>query len=147
VINQVLIDGRLTRDPELSYVGTGTALLKLGIAHNEYRKDESKPNGWDQTVSFFEVTAWGKLAENMKGMLAKGSPVVISGKLNQDRWKDKNDGSNRQSVKIVAMKILLLHAKTAEGQREEAASAISDGPHVEESQLPAADGFTDDIPF
>ena len=94
-LNVTIIEGNLTRDPEINYVGqNNTACCKFGIAHN-------KKYGDNETVHFFNVTCWGKIAENVSKYMTKGSKVYIEGELNYDTWQDK-DGNNRNSVSINA---------------------------------------------
>ena len=87
----------MTKDAEVSYSGTGTAVCKFSIASNGYKDD----------VSYFNCVAFGKLAENLGKYLTKGKQVSIDGKLKQDRWQD-SEGHNRSSVNIVAENIQLL---------------------------------------
>ncbi len=102
-INKVMIVGRLTRDAELSYTQSGSALLKFGMAVNRWRSDQNA-----EEASFFDVTVWGKRAESIASFMTKGKQVAVEGELRQDRWQDKNDGSNRSKVTIVANNIQLL---------------------------------------
>lgn len=95
--NSLTIIGNLTRDPELRYLQNGTALTTLGIAWNYKSPRSDKEN-----VSFFEVTCWRELGENVANSnLIKGSRVVITGRIDQDSYETKN-GEKRSSVKIIA---------------------------------------------
>ena len=92
----ITVTGRLTRDPELQYLTTGTALCKMGIAHNRKFKGEEE-------VSFFDVTCWGKLAELVGEHLKKGRPVMVMGELRQRSWEQ--DGQTRKGFEINADKV------------------------------------------
>lgn len=95
--NTITIIGNLTRDPELRYIQNGTALTKLGIAWN-YRA----PRSDTEKVSFFDVTCWGELGENIANSnLAKGSRVVVVGRIDQNSYETK-DGQKRSAVQIIA---------------------------------------------
>ena len=97
-LNSVLIEGNLTRDPELSYTGKGTAVVKLGVANNRYFKQEDE---LQKETSFFDVTVWGRQAEICEQYLKKGRGVRVVGRLKQDRWQDP-EGNPRSKVEIVA---------------------------------------------
>lgn len=101
-INQVCVIGRLTKDPEYSVSGT-YSLCKLSIANN---RGKTK-NGAELPPNFFDITAWNKLAEICNQYLNKGSQVCISGRLQQDRWQDKQN-NNRSKVTIIANDIQFL---------------------------------------
>ena len=125
--NEIVIIGRLTRDPELAYTNGGTACLKFAIAVNESRK---KSDGtWGDYANFFDVVVWGKTAENIKPYLNKGKQVSVSGSLHQDRWE--KDGRTNSRVNINAEDVQLLGGK----------SESSSAPKVD------ADGFPEDVPF
>lgn len=95
-INQITIAGNLTRDAELKYTAGQMAICELSLAVNKSRK---KNNEWTTEVSYFDVTAFGKLAE-ANARLSKGECVLVVGELKQERWE--KDGQKRSAVKIIA---------------------------------------------
>ena len=100
-LNISVIEGRLTSDvgeKDFGYISTGTAKLTIHIACN---KSIKKGEEWVDETSFFDVTVWGKPAENLKPKIIKGSPVRVVGRLQQDRWQDQN-GNNKSKIFIVA---------------------------------------------
>jgi single-strand DNA-binding protein len=97
-LNSVLVEGNLTRDPELSYTPGGRAVAKLGVACNRYYK---KDDELQEETSFFDVTVWGRQAEVCEQYLSKGRGVRVVGRLKQDRWQDP-EGNPRSKVHIVA---------------------------------------------
>jgi single-strand DNA-binding protein len=102
MLNSVLIDGNLTRDPELRTTTKGTKVCNFGLASNRfYEVDEEKV----QEVSFFDIESWSKLGEACANHLTKGRGVRVIGRLKQDRWQT-DDGQNRSRVKIVAEHIV-----------------------------------------
>ena len=138
-INTVTLAGRLTRDAELSYTDSGTALLKFSLAVGR----SVKRNGqWEKEASFFDHTLWGKRGESLAQYMKKGNQIIVSGELVQDRWKNK-EGESRSKVVVSVGNIQLVG-----GNRD------GDAPR-RESHDPAArtpsDGmqgsFDDDIPF
>ncbi|MGQ0629202.1 MAG: single-stranded DNA-binding protein [Phycisphaerales bacterium] len=97
--NQVILLGNLTRDIELKYTPSQTAVATFGIATN---RSWTSPTGEKkEEVTFVDCEAWGKQAEVMKQYLTKGRAVFVQGRLKLDTWKDKNDGSNRSKLKVV----------------------------------------------
>lgn len=109
-LNSVMIAGRLTRDPEMKMIGE-RHLAHLGIAINRRYKD--RDGNAKEEVTFVDVTAWGKTAENCGTYLFKGSAVYIEGHLKMDEWKTK-DGQPRQMLKIEAENVQFLDAKKPE---------------------------------
>jgi single-strand DNA-binding protein len=98
--NQVTIVGNLTRDPELRYTPNGAALVKFGIAWSRRAPDES--GQWrDVETSFFNVTAWRQLAENVAETLTQGMRVVVIGRLRTNSWETP-EGEKRSVVEIEA---------------------------------------------
>lgn len=93
--NTVTVVGNLTRDPELRFTQGGMAVVNFGVAWNKRRND-----GEDE-VSFFDVTCFRQLAENVADSLAKGSRVVIYGTLSQRSWENQQ-GERRSKVEILA---------------------------------------------
>ena len=94
--NTVTIVGNLTRDPELRFTPGGAAVANFGVAWNQKGRD-----GQEDKVSYFDVTCWRQLAENVSDTLTKGSRVVVYGRLDQRSWENQ-DGDRRSKVEIVA---------------------------------------------
>ena len=97
----VTITGTLTRDPELRFTQGGRGVATIGVAVN-YRFQRN--NEWVEEASFFNVTAWGTLAENASASLTKGSRVIVTGRL-QQRSYETQQGEKRSVVEIVADEI------------------------------------------
>jgi single-strand DNA-binding protein len=98
--NSVTIVGNLTREPELRYTGSGRGMAQFGVAVN--RRWQNRQSGeWEEQVSFFNVTAWGDLGENCAASLAKGSRVIVNGRLEQ-RSYETQQGEKRSVVEIIA---------------------------------------------
>jgi len=102
--NKVILVGNLTKDPELTYTKAGIAVAKFSLAvnHKTGKGDDRKDE-----VDFFDVETWDKIAEIASEYLSKGSPVLIEGRLKQDRWEDES-GKSRSRVKIVAQVLQFL---------------------------------------
>ncbi len=102
--NQVVIVGNLTRDPELRYTPNGAALVKLGVAVSRRVKDDATGQWRDAETSFFNVTAWRSLAENVAESLTQGTRVVVVGRLRTNSWETA-EGEKRSAVEIEAEEI------------------------------------------
>lgn len=94
--NKVILMGRLTHDVELKSVNHGTSLAELGIAVNERRPD--RDGGWKDEVHFINVAFWGKKAEVISQYLSKGDPILIEGRLKQQRWEVNGKKHSRVNV-------------------------------------------------
>ncbi len=100
-VNIVVLMGNLTRDPEMKYTPQGTAVCDLSLAINYTRgKGDQKKD----EVSYFDITAFGKTAENAAEYLKKGRSVIIEGRLQQERW-EAQDGQKRSKVKVIAERV------------------------------------------
>ncbi len=102
--NRVVLLGNLTRDPDLRYIPSGTGLCEIGLAVNDRKKDDS--GNWVDEAHFFDVILWGRSAEVASEYLTKGSPVLIEGRLKQERWE--KDGQKRSKVVVVGERMQLL---------------------------------------
>jgi single-strand DNA-binding protein len=98
--NSVTISGNTTREPELRFTTAGRAVCQFGVAVNR-RWQNRQTNQWEETVSFFDVTCWAQLAENVAESVAKGARVLVCGRLEQQSWTTP-DGQPRSKVQIVA---------------------------------------------
>ncbi|HYO08126.1 MAG TPA: single-stranded DNA-binding protein [Tepidisphaeraceae bacterium] len=97
--NKVLLMGNLTRDPQLKYLPSQTAVAEFGLACN--RKFRTA-NGEDrEEVTFVDVTAFGKQAEVINQYCQKGKALFIEGRLKYDTWDDKNGGGKRSKLTVV----------------------------------------------
>lgn len=100
--NSVTVVGNLTREPELRYTPSGAAVVKFGMAVN--RSYNNRNGDKVEQTDFFDVTAWRELGENVAESLSVGSRVIVTGRLQQDRWE--NDGGEKRSkIYIVADEI------------------------------------------
>lgn len=102
-INSVNLVGRLVRDGDLSYLPSGTAVGKLSVAVNRSRKQNDQ---WIDEVSYFDISLFGKSAENLKPYLTKGKQIAVQGSLKQERWE--KDGQKHSRISIIADAVQLL---------------------------------------
>lgn len=97
--NTVTIVGNATREPELRFTASGQAVATFGVAVN--RRWQNRNNEWEESTSFFDVTCWAQLAENVAESVPKGGRVVVTGRLDQRSWETQ-EGDKRSKVEIVA---------------------------------------------
>lgn len=133
-VNHSILIGRLTRDAELKYLSSGSAVCKFSIAVNRRVK---KGESWEDEASFFSIVLFGKSGEALNQYLVKGKQVAIDGELHQSRWE--KDGKTESRVEIYANSVQLLggdkkeHA-TPYQTRQESAPADQE-PH-DDSDIP-----------
>ncbi|MGY4893864.1 MAG: single-stranded DNA-binding protein [Candidatus Saccharimonadota bacterium] len=99
-INQVILMGRLVRDPEQRTTTTGKTIASFSIAVDR--------GGQEDAADFFNVTAWEKLGELVMQYLAKGRRVLVQGRLRQDSWDDKETGKKQSRIEVVATDVTFL---------------------------------------
>ena len=101
-LNKVFLLGNLTRDPDLRYTPSGSAVCEFGIAVSR----RFSANGAEQDeVCFVDIVVWSKQAENCKQYLSKGSPALIEGRLQFDQWEDRNGGGKRSRLRVLAERV------------------------------------------
>jgi len=127
--NRIILGGRLTRDPELSYTPNNTAVCKFGMAVNRKWKEKDE-------VMFIDVTAWGKTGETINEYLNKGDPVLIEGRLQFDQWE--HEGRKHSKHVVVADSFSFV------GGKADSQSKPKQETRQDENQPPIGD---DDIPF
>ena len=141
-INRVTIVGRLTRDPELRHLPSGTSVLQLGVAVNGRQKDDA--GNWIDKPNFFDVKVFGNQADTLNTHLAKGRRIGVDGRLDWSSW-EAQDGSKRSKVEIVAQSVQFLDSRGeggGEGGERQFVPAAAPAGH--EDFRGSAD---DDIPF
>jgi single-strand DNA-binding protein len=126
--NSVTVIGNCTRDPELRFTPSGQAVATFGLAVNR-RWQNRQSNEWEEAVSFFDVTCWQQLAENVSESVEKGTRVVVTGRLDQRSWETQ-DGEKRSKVEIVADEVgpSLRYATASVVKNERRAGAGDPGP-------------------
>lgn len=100
--NVITICGTCTRDPELRFLASGQSVTNLSVALNERWQDKTTKEWVDGDPSFFDVTCWGQLGENVAASIQKGYRVVVTGKMKQRKWPDKVTGENRYGWNLIA---------------------------------------------
>ena len=147
--NKVILIGNLTRDPEMSFLPSKTAVTELGLAINRKWKDQQGEQ--KEETCFIDCRAYGKQAETLKQYVKKGSPLLVEGRLQLDSWEGQ-DGKKRSKHRVIVERFQFLGKQDAQPQAE--APAAQDSPP--QTQPAAASGgpqgadglpYTDDCPF
>lgn len=105
-INQVILMGRLTRDPELRTTPTGKNVCSFSLAVD-------RAFGQDDSADFFDITAWDKLGELVNQYLSKGRRCLVQGRLSFRSWEQ--DGQKRSKVEVIATDVTFLDGPAGEG--------------------------------
>ena len=134
-MNNVVLVGRLTRDPELKYIpGSGTAVTNFAIAvDREFTGKDGK-----KETDFIDIQVWGKSAENCANYIGKGSLVAIQGSIRVDSYQDQ-DGNNRKITKVNANRVQFLDSKKDKQENNEISGFEPQGFQQVDD--------TDEIPF
>jgi single-strand DNA-binding protein len=147
-LNKVLLIGNLTRDPEIRYIPSGTAVADIGVAVS--RKWTGQDGQKHEETTFVDVTIWARSAELAGEYLHKGDPIFIEGRLQLDQWQDK-EGQKRSRMRVVSERWQFLPRGGAGGGRGGASAATAEDrpPPPEEfgEPAPAAAAGGDNIPF
>jgi single-strand DNA-binding protein len=129
-LNKVFLIGNLTRDPELRYIPSGTAVANFGLATN--RVYTTQDGERKEEVCFVDIVTWAKTAENCANYLSKGRSIFIEGRLQYDSWETE-DGQKRSRLRVVADRVQFLGGRRAED--------VVGAPGMDEVEA------DDDIPF
>ena len=97
--NKVMLMGNLTRDPQMKFLPSQTAICEIGLACN--RKFKTASGEDREEVLFVDCTAFGRTAEVINQYCQKGKPIFIEGRLKYDSWEDKNGGGKRNKITVV----------------------------------------------
>jgi single-strand DNA-binding protein len=98
--NTITVVGNITRDPELKFLNSGQAAVRLSIAVSR-RWQNRQTQEWEEKTSFFDVQCYGPMAENAANSLSKGARVLVTGRMEQRSWETEN-GEKRSAFEIVA---------------------------------------------
>src|SRR5205085_2437384 len=131
--NKVLLMGNLTRDPQLKYLPSQTAVAEFGVACN--RKFRTA-NGEDrEEVTFVDCAAFGKQAEVLNQYVTKGKPIFIEGRLKYDSWEDKQGGGKRSKLSVVIENFQFIGSRDG-GQGGGAPNGAPNGNEQQEQRPP-----------
>jgi single-strand DNA-binding protein len=146
--NRVILVGNVTRDPELRYIPSGSAVTEIGLAVNDRRKNAA--GEWIEETTFIDVTLWARTAEVASEYLTKGSSVLIEGRLKLDTWE--KDGKKNSKLRVIGEKMQMLGGRGGGGGGGGQGATRGGARREEAGGPPARDEFEagppdDDIPF
>ena len=160
-LNKVFLLGNLVRDPDLRGLPSGQSVCELRMAVS--RRYINGSGQETEETCFVDVVVWGKSAKNCKQYLAKGSQVMVEGRLQLDQWEDRNGGGMRSRLRVIAEQVQFMNRRSnadgdgrsyddggsaPEPRRYGNAPAGGPGmPPMPEANGGAADAPVDDIPF
>lgn len=144
-LNRVILIGRLTRDPELRYTPSGTAVASFSIANN---RSYAVAGEKKEQVSYFDCIAWSKLGEIITEYCKKGQRIAVEGRLQQRRWEDQ-DKNKKSKIELVIENFQFLTGKGAGEETSQSQGSSSQEPASDYSSASFDDNpFSDDeIPF
>ena len=136
-LNRVFLAGRLTRDPELRYLPSGTPMCPMRIAVS--RNFKTREGEQREETVFVDVVAWRGTAEYCGENLKKGRPIMVEGRLRANEWEDKNTGQKRSKIEVQADRI-----QTLDWDSDSGGGGGSSRPAPREIEEPVPE---DDVPF
>lgn len=135
-INRVTITGNLTRDPEVRRTQGGMAIMSLGVAVNDRRKNPQSGD-WEDYANFIDCVMFGSRAESVSAHLSKGAKVAIDGKLRWSQWE--RDGQKRSKIEVVVEDIEFMSRQQQQQQAQYVNATYVDGGQ--------GSVYDDDCPF
>lgn len=136
--------GRLTKDVELRYTPSGKVVANFSIAINERK---------DRDATFLSCDAWEDTGERIAKFFTKGKPIIVQGRLREDKWEDKNDGSQRSRIKLTVDRFNFVigapkdsDTETDTESKEEAPKSSAKSKNNKQPE-PESEKYDDDIPF
>ena len=154
-INQVIMMGNLTRDPELRQTPNGQSVCSFSLALNRSYKDRN--DQWQEATDFIDVVAWASLGERVSQYLSKGRRCLVQGRLQSRSWEQ--DGQKRSKVEVLANDVTFLDGRGGDdGSSYDSGASSSSGDKPTPNKKPTKDDVViedvddepinlDDIPF
>ena len=143
-INRVVISGNITRDPDLRRTQQGMAILTIGVAVND-RKKNPQTNEWEDRVNFVDCTVFGKRAESLSERLSKGMKVAIEGKLRYSQWE--RDGQKRSKLEVAVDEIEFMSRNQNQGRSNQGYDDYHQNVRRQQDAYAQNDLYDDDCPF
>ncbi|HEY5268489.1 MAG TPA: single-stranded DNA-binding protein [Candidatus Saccharimonadales bacterium] len=130
-INQVVLMGNLTRDPDLRQTPTGQNVCSFSLALNRSYKDQA--GEWKDATDFVDIVAWGPLGERVAQYLSKGRRCFVQGRLQSRSWEQ--DGQKRNKLEVLANDVTFLDSR---GSATESDDSATETPEVSTEKKPSA---------
>lgn len=142
MFNKVVLLGNLTRDVELRYLPSGSAIATVGIATN--RKFKKQDGSQGEEVCFIDVSLFGRTAEVINQYCKKGSKVLVEGRLKLDTWSDQS-GVKKSKHTIIVETLQMLDSKSSNEDYSENQTYVKQ--ETTKQNIPVIDINEDEIPF
>lgn len=139
-VNQVILMGNLTRDPELRQTPSGQSVVSFSLALNRAYKDQS--GDWQEATDFIDVVAWGPLAERVAQYMSKGRRALVQGRLQSRSWEQ--DGQKRSKVEVLANDVTFLDGR-GEGDASDGGAASNNSGSSASNSGKKKDNVIEDI--
>lgn len=140
-VNQVILMGNLTRDPELRQTPSGQSVCSFSLALNRAYKDQS--GDWQEATDYIDCVCWGPLAERVSQYLSKGRRALVQGRLQSRSWEQ--DGQKRSKVEVLASDVTFLDSRGEGGTGGGSMGApMGGGSNASTSSAPAPAKKKDD---
>jgi single-strand DNA-binding protein len=152
-VNKVILLGNIGKDPEVSFLPSGMAVAKFGLATNERFKD--KEGNWQDRTEWHNLVAFGKVAEIIRDYVKKGNKLYVEGGLRTSSWEDKTSGQKRYKTEVIVNELSLLSGRgEGDGSSSGGSSSRGNTASFDQRQPAGQDDFAsqteitdDDIPF
>jgi single-strand DNA-binding protein len=148
-VNQVILMGNLTRDPELRTTPNGQSVCSFSLALNRAYKDQS--GEWQEATDYIDVVAWGPLGERVSQYLSKGRRALVQGRLQSRSWEQ--EGQKRSKVEVLASDVTFLDGRGAGDEGGNGGAPVAAGSSSKKKDDVVIEDITDqpinldDIPF
>ncbi|MFQ5412373.1 MAG: single-stranded DNA-binding protein [Phycisphaerae bacterium] len=145
--NKVILAGNLTRDPQLSTLPSGMAVVEFGMAINHKWRDQ-RTNEMREDTCFVDLQAYGRQAETLNQYMSKGRPLLVEGRLKYDQWEGK-DGTKRSKLRVVVTNSQFLGSpggRPSSPDNRDVAPVTSNA-YNEAPPMEASPPVGDDVPF
>ena len=142
MLNNIVIMGRLTRDPELRRTSSGVAVASFTLACER----DFAPQGETRETDFIDIVAWRYTAEFVEKYFSKGQMAVVSGRLQIRNWEDK-DGNKRRSAEILADHVYFADSKRSESNDNQKENFNALSGRLSDDFVPALNDDTSGLPF
>ena len=140
-LNQVILMGNLTRDPELRQTPTGQTVTNFSLALNRAYKDKS--DEWQEVTDYIDIVCWGPLAERVSQYLSKGRRCLVQGRLQSRSWEQ--EGQKRSKVEVLANDVTFLDGRGSDDNGGGAPVSSSDSSNSDDKPKPSKKAKKDDV--
>ncbi len=140
-LNQVILMGNLTRDPELRQTPNGQTVTNFSLALNRAYKDQS--GEWQEVTDYVDIVCWGQLAERVAQYMSKGRRCLVQGRLQSRSWEQ--EGQKRSKVEVLANDVTFLDNRGGDDSGSDNSAPSAEAPKSEDKPKPSKKSKKDDV--